>query len=71
MNTFNSCIGGRIEFNKGYTESLYESFSPAVKSSRLDEQMMSQARDSKDLARLFTQGSHHRNLSDLHYSKSV
>jgi len=64
--------GGRIEFSKGYTESLYESFSPAVRNLLvLDDQMMSQARDSKDLARLFTQGSHHRNLTVIYIIQNL
>jgi len=52
-----------IEFIKGYTPDIYESFSPDTTNLLvLDDQMTSIA-DSKDLLDLFTKGSHHRNLT--------
>ena len=59
-------LRSEIEFVKGLTEEHYESLNPATTNLIILDNQMSQAGDSKVLSKLFTEGSHHRNLSIIY-----
>jgi hypothetical protein len=64
-----------IEFLKGFTNELYETFEPRVRSLLiLDDQMENKAahkRGDKGVAKFFTQGSHHRNLTVVYIVQNL
>ena len=62
-----------IEFKKnGLDAELYDSFSPLVVNLIiLDDQMSSSAAEKKQMMQIFTQGSHHRNLSIIYIVQNL
>ena len=64
-----------IEFIKGYTNELYETFDPRVCNLLiLDDQMENKAahkRGDNDVTKFFTQGSHHRNLTVVYIVQNL
>ena len=63
----------KIEFKKnGLDNALYESFSPLVANLIiLDDQMNSSPKERKQMLQIFTQGSHHRNLSVIYIVQNL
>ena len=59
-----------IEFEKEFTE-MYESLLPSNNNLIILDNQMSRAGDSKILAKLFTEGSHHRNLSIIYIVQNL
>lgn len=59
------------EFVKGYSGDLYETLQPDERNLIILDDQMSEASDSKSLARLFTKGSHHRNLTVLYLVQNM
>lgn len=66
---------GKIEFHKDYDDSLYESLDPKVRNLVvLDDQMENQdmrRHGGSGLAKFFTQGSHHRNLTVIYIVQNL
>jgi hypothetical protein len=64
-----------IEFVKGFTSELYETFDSGVRNLLiLDDQMENKAahkRGDNDVTRFFTQGSHHRNLTVVYIVQNL
>jgi hypothetical protein len=64
-----------IEFVKGFTNELYETFDPRVRNLLiLDDQMENRAahkRGDNDVTKFFTQGSHHRNLTVVYIVQNL
>jgi hypothetical protein len=64
-----------IEFVKGFTSELYETFDPAVRNLLiLDDQMENKAthkRGDNAVTKFFTQGSHHRNLTAVYIVQNL
>ena len=60
-----------IEFLHKWRESLYDSIRPDESNLLVLDDQMCEASDSKQLARLFTKGSHHRNLSIIYLVQNV
>ena len=60
-----------IDFIKGFPPNFYDSLDPKVKNLVILDDQMSKIGDSKDLSRLFTQGSHHRNLSIIYIVQNL
>jgi hypothetical protein len=65
----------RIEFVRGFTNELYETFDPRVRNLLvLDDQMENVAvlkRRDNALTKFFTQGSHHRNLTVVYIVQNI
>ena len=59
------------EFVRGYSDDLYDSFDPSIRNLLVIDDQMSEASDAKSLVRLFTKGSHHRNLSILYLVQNM
>jgi hypothetical protein len=53
----------KIEFVEGFPEGLYDSIKPDQTNLLVIDDLMSELVDNKQLSKLFTRGSHHRNLS--------
>lgn len=60
-----------IDFIKGFPPNLYDSLDPSVRNLVILDDQMSKVGDSKDLSRLFTEGSHHRNLSIIYIVQNL
>jgi len=59
------------EFRQDCDESIYESLSPLQQNLIVLDDQMSKLGDSKLLSRLFTEGSHHRNLSVIYIVQNL
>ena len=59
------------EFVRGYSEELYDTFDPGENNLLVIDDQMSEASDSKSLAKLFTKGSHHRNLTVIYLVQNM
>jgi len=64
-------LRSEIEFVKGLSDSLYEELDPKVRNLVILDDQMSHAGDTKVLSRLFTEGSHHRNLSIIYIVQNL
>ena len=60
-----------IEFVHGWREYLYDTIRADETNLLVLDDQMCEASDSKDLARLFTKGSHHRNLTVIYLVQNV
>lgn len=60
-----------IEFRKGLDDTFYNSLSPLVRNLVLLDDQMSKIGDSRVLSQLFTEGSHHRNLSIVYIVQNL
>ena len=60
-----------IEFVKGYLDDLYDSLDPSDRNLLILDDQMSEASDTKSLAKLFTKGSHHRNVTILYLIQTM
>jgi len=60
-----------IEFIKGLKEELYDSLNASNRNLVILDDQMSLAGDSKILSKLFTDGSHHRNLSIIYIVQNL
>ena len=52
-----------IEFIRGFKSDIYDSLSPTEFNLVIIDDLMSETKDSEELAKLFTKGSHHRNAT--------
>jgi len=59
------------EFIEGWQEDIYESIKPDEHNLLILDDQMNEAGDSKTLAKLFTKGSHHRNLTIIYLVQNV
>lgn len=64
-------FGVLVEFRKDLPESFYSSLSPTVRNLVVLDDQMSKAGDSPVLSRLFSEGSHHRNLSIIYIVQNL
>ena len=60
-----------VEFVDGWREDLYSSIRPADRNLIILDDQMDGAGDSKTLSKLFTKGSHHRNLKVIYLVQNV
>lgn len=60
-----------IEFIEGWREDIYTSIQPDERNLLILDDQMDEAGDSKTLAKLFTKGSHHRNLTIIYLVQNV
>lgn len=60
-----------IEFMKGYSDDIYDSLEPSERNLLILDDQMSEASDTKSLAKLFTKGSHHRNVTILYLVQNM
>lgn len=60
-----------IEFVRGYSDDLYDSLEPSERNILILDDQMSEASDTKSLAKLFTKGSHHRNVTILYLVQNM
>lgn len=60
-----------IEFVHGWREQIYDSIHAEETNLLVLDDLMCEASDSKELARLFTSGSHHRNLTVIYLVQNV
>ena len=60
-----------IEFKKDTPTDLYDSLNPSETNLVILDDQMSKVGNSKDLSRLFTEGSHHRNLSVIYIVQNL
>ena len=60
-----------IDFIRGFPPNFYDSLDPKVRNLVILDDQMSKVGDSKDLSRLFTEGSHHRNLSIIYIVQNL
>lgn len=60
-----------IEFLKGYSDDIYDSLEPSERNLLILDDQMSEASDTKSLAKLFTKGSHHRNVTILYLVQNM
>ena len=60
-----------IEFMNGYTDDIYDSLEPTERNLLILDDQMSEASDTKSLAKLFTKGSHHRNVTILYLVQNM
>ena len=60
-----------IEFMKGYSDDIYDSFEPSDRNLLILDDQMSEASNTKSLANLFTKGSHHRNVTILYLVQNM
>ena len=59
------------ELVKGYSDDLFDSLNPNVRNLLLLDDQMSDTSDTKSLAKLFTKGSHHRNVTILYLIQNM
>lgn len=64
-------FGISVEFRKDLTESFYSSISPSTRNLVVLDDQMSKTGDNPILSRLFSQGSHHRNLSIIYIVQNL
>lgn len=60
-----------VEFRREIDEAFYEGLSARVRNLVVLDDQMSRVRDSQVLSRLFTEGSHHRNLSIIYIVQNL
>ena len=60
-----------IEFMQGYSDDIYDSLEPTERNLLILDDQMSEASDTKSLAKLFTKGSHHRNVTILYLVQNM
>ena len=60
-----------VEFIEGWRDDIYTSIRPDERNLLILDDQMNEAGDSKTLAKLFTQGSHHRNLTVIYLVQNV
>lgn len=60
-----------VEFRKELNQELYDSLDPQVNNMLVLDDQMAKLKNSELLERLFTQGSHHRNMSVLHLVQNM
>ena len=60
-----------IEFKNGIPADLYDSITADTRNLVILDDQMSEAGDKKELSQLFTQGSHHRNLSVIYIVQNL
>ena len=60
-----------IEFMNGYTDEIYDSLEPSERNLLILDDQMSEASDTKSLAKLFTKGSQHRNVTILYLVQNM
>lgn len=60
-----------VEFKRELEDSFYDSLSPRVTNLVVLDDQMSRVGDSRVLSRLFTEGSHHRNLSVMYIVQNL
>ena len=60
-----------VEFVEGWSEDLYASIIPEDRNLLILDDQMDEAGDSKTLSKLFTKGSHHRNLTVIYQVQNV
>ncbi len=61
----------KIEFTTDVSTQLYESLSPNIRNLIIVDDKMTEAGNSKVMSRLFTEGSHHRNLSIIYIVQNL
>jgi len=64
-------LENRVDFRKEVDEALYNSLVPTMRNLIVLDDQMSKIGDSKILSRLFTEGSHHRNLSIIYIVQNL
>ena len=60
-----------VEFTTMFDERMYDTIDPAVRNLVILDDQMSRVGDSKVPARLFTEGSHHRNISVIYIVQNL
>ena len=60
-----------VEFVEGWREDLYASIRPEERNLLILDDQMDEAGNSKTLSKLFTKGSHHRNLTVIYLVQNV
>ena len=60
-----------ITFQRGFPDKLMDSFSPHSTNLLILDDQMSKVGDTKELADLFTKGSHHRNLTIIYIVQNL
>jgi hypothetical protein len=60
-----------VQFVRGLPDDLYESIKPQDRNLLILDDVMNTAGDSKVLSRLFTEGSHHRNLTVMYLVQNL
>lgn len=60
-----------ISFQRGFPDKLMDSFSPSNRNLLILDDQMSKVGDTKELADLFTKGSHHRNLTIIYIVQNL
>jgi hypothetical protein len=60
-----------IEFMRGWSDTLYENIRPDQRNLVIIDDQMDEAGSSKTLTKLFTKGSHHRNLTVLYLVQNI
>ena len=60
-----------VKFVEGWRESIYASIRPEDRNLLILDDQMDEAGDSKTLSKLFTKGSHHRNLTVIYLVQNV
>jgi len=66
-----SSLATQVEFTKAVDDELYNSLDPRVRNLVVLDDQMSKAGDSKIRSRLFSEGSHHRNLSIIYIVQNL
>jgi hypothetical protein len=61
----------QTEFIEGWRDDIYDSIKPDERNLLILDDQMDEAGDSKTLAKLFTKGSHHRNLTIIYLVQNV
>ena len=64
-------LRSEIEFQHGLSDQLYDSLDANIRNLVILDDQLSHAGDSKMLSRLFTEGSHHRNLSIIYIVQNL
>ena len=64
-------LRSEVEFVHGLSDELYDSLDANIRNLVILDDQMSHAGDSKMLSRLFTEGSHHRNLSIIYIVQNL
>ena len=60
-----------VKFIKGFQEGLYEEIDPKYRNLMVLDDQMHSAGDNKTLGKLFTEGSHHRNLTIIYIVQNL
>ena len=64
-------INPEIEFVKGYSDVIYESRGPIEHNLLILDDQICETSDTKSLAKLFTKGSHNRNVTILYLVQNM